>query len=193
MRTRVWGGAAIAAVASVLLGAHPVPRQAVEPSRQVPLPGCEPLPDGVTEIAGLRTAIAIRSPQSSTLRLQLSSEPHGCREPAPVQEGECHDLWQFGLTLVPESQKPGVYDLANEEIRYSDFIVQTTPADGCNEEPECSIRGTGAGRVDDTIEIFSATDTCVTGRILRRALGWSTPPPPDLTGGFRAEVCAREP
>jgi hypothetical protein len=197
MKARLLIGMTMGAVAAVLLGsASPSSKAAAEPSQLAPRGECDALPDGVTEIDGLRTAIAIRSPDATALRLQFSSESHGCREPESVQTGKCRPLWQFGFALLPELQKPGVYHLNDYELAYSDFIVATTFArGGCNSEPGCSLTGRGASPgkgPEGTIEILSVTDTCVTGRVLGLDHGRSSPPAPDFTGGFRAAVCARE-
>ena len=195
MKAQLLVSAVIAATAAVLLGsASPAPKHNAASPSQAPQPGCDALPDGVSEIPGLRTAVAIRSPETSALRLQFADEPHGCREPETVQQGDCNDRWQFGFTLLPELQTPGVYDLSNFEVGYSEYIVQTTPGGGCG-GGGCATTGTGAAGgakgPDGTIEIFSVTDTCVTGRVLRLSQGSSNPPKPDFTGGFRSEVCAR--
>ncbi|MET0592445.1 MAG: hypothetical protein ABW133_07090 [Polyangiaceae bacterium] len=203
MKTRVVASVAGIAVASILLGgAAPAPaRNAAEarnPARELEQNDCDSLPDGAREISGLQTAWAIRSTTPPSLRLFFSSAPFGCRDPqiAPPTGplDDCVEGWRFGFNLPPELQKPGIYTLSDYDgIGYSDHIVEQMPSKGCG---STACMGTGSGAAggakgpDVTIEIYNVTDTCVTGRVLRLTSGFSHGEP-DLTGGFRAAVCAR--
>ena len=64
-----------------------------------------------------------------------------------------------------------------------------TPANGCNSGSGCLGSGTGAAGgakgPDGTIEIYSVSEECVTGRVLRLEKGWSNLEQPDLRAHFR--------
>jgi hypothetical protein len=187
------------ALAAVLLGSAP-PRQAItaapnataQPQTRAE---CASTPDGIAPIANLKTAWAMRQP-SGDVRFLFSDQTLACRDPerAPGPSSECDPSWYFAFTLAPSLQVPGVYNLNDYEVGYEDSVVMQTPASGCNSSPSCMGSGSGsaggAKGPDGTIEIYSVSEDCVTGRILRLDTGWSSPERPDFTGAFQAMICA---
>jgi len=146
-------------------------------------------------MANVKTAWAMRQP-SGDVRLLFSDQTLACRDPerAPIPSPECNPRWHFAFTLTPYLQAPGVYNLNEYEVGYEDSVVMQTPAHGCNSSPGCMGSGTGAAGgakgPDGTIEIYSVSEECVTGRVLRLEKGWSNPEQPDFTGAFQAVICA---
>ncbi|HMJ52506.1 MAG TPA: hypothetical protein VK540_10535 [Polyangiaceae bacterium] len=206
LRPFVW--AATAAGISILLGgasqgktpASGVPRAPGNPVSEVSSAECPAVPDGVPMIDGLQTAWAIPQPSSSSIRLLFSDQALGCGDPdwhgpPPPIERDCINSWQFALTLPPELQKPGVYDLASYAVDYADKVTTVTPGSGCN---GAGCTGTGSGSAggakgpDATIEIYSVSDACISGRILRLSTG-SSNAEPDFTGAFSAVICTPSP
>ena len=169
-------------------------------SNQVPAPlACPDVPGNVAPISGLKTAWAIRQP-TSPIRLLFSDQALACRDfdrgGGTLDRGTCIPSWQFALTLPPEIQKPGVYNLSDyNDLDFAENVVVATPAQGCNGSSGCTGHGTGsaggAKGPDGTIEIYSATDECVTGRVLRLNMNLSDSEV-DFTGSFQAVVCTSE-
>jgi len=197
MRHLSW--AAVTVLGALLLGSAP-PREATTAAPNAAAPPqargeCASTPDGISPIANLKTAWAMRQP-SGGIRLLFSDQTLACRDPKrdPIPSPECNPSWHFAFTLTPYLQSPGVYNLNEYEVSYADSVVMQTPASGCNSSPSCLGGGSGSGGgakgPDGTIEIYSVSDECVTGRVLRLDRGWSNPEPPDFTGAFQAVICA---
>ena len=197
MRALSW--AAVTAFGALLLGSAP-PRQPTTAAPNAAAPPqargeCASIPDGISPIPNLKTAWAMRQP-SGGIRLLFSDQTLACHDPqrAPSASPECHPGWHFAFTLPPSLQAPGVYNLNEYEVGYEDNVEMATPASGCNSSPGCM--GTGSGAAggakgpDGTIEIYSVSEECVTGRVLRLDKGWSNPEQPDFTGAFQAVICA---
>jgi hypothetical protein len=154
------------------------------------------LPNDTPSITGLQSAWAVREAGSSNIRLVFSDQAAVCSN-ADLNKispdgDHCVPGWHFAFTLSYDLLKPGIYDLHDYEANYAESVVTTTPADGCRGEPGCMGRGMGsaggAKGPDSTIEIYSVTDECVTGRILRLERGGGSSDV-DFTGGFQAVVC----
>jgi hypothetical protein len=164
------------------------------------LAACPAVPNDTTPIAGLHTAWAIDEPSAGGIRLLFADHPLACRRDSHLLGGTmdgktCTPSWQFAFTLSADLQKPGTYNLNDYEADYADSVVMSIPSKGCS-GGGCMGGGSGAAGgakgPDSTIEIYSVTDECVTGRILRLERGVSTPPPPDFTGTFQAVRCTPE-
>jgi hypothetical protein len=133
--------------------------------------GCPAWPDGAEPLHGLVSGQALVSEQAVTLR--FSSRAFACGEwdTSTVTGGECFDRWSFSLTMSPAAFAPGTHKLAELSTQFGELHVITGPPEehGCS-RASCTIRinGTGSEPVMDpgpALEIFSADDRCVTGRI----------------------------
>jgi hypothetical protein len=200
MKSRKLLWVAIAASAVVSLGrvsqsktASPGALSALEDSARA---ACPAVPSEAPPIAGLKTVWAIRETTTSGVRLLFADHPVECRNPdwhrSLPDDKTCVDKWLFAFTLPPERLQPGVYDLHDYEADYAESVVTTAPGEGCGSGPECmggAMGSAGGGKgPDSTIEIYSANDECVTGRILR--LQRSGLSQHDFTGAFQAVICS---
>ena len=83
-----------------------------------------------------------------TLHLKFSNQAFTCADPSAVLE--CGSKWEFEIIIPPESQFPGLYNLAGSGVFATAF--ETGEKDG----NECS--GGGGAGFDGTLEIVSITD-----------------------------------
>jgi hypothetical protein len=159
---------------------------------------CPAVPGDAKPIAGLQTAWAIRNETSNGVRLVFADHPRACadldRFGSSNIDGPCTPSWQFAFTLPPDAQMPGVYNLHDYEADYARQTVESVPSSGgCQQGDSCMGGSTGAAGgakgPESTIEIYSVSEECVTGRIHRLETGQIQPPPPDYTGTFQAVVC----
>jgi hypothetical protein len=111
--------------------------------------------------------------------------------------------WSFSILLPPEMQMPGVYTLADHDVGFVNSIQVTEPPSGggCGAGAgagRCggggfstggSGGGVGSGVPPGTVEIYSVTDQCITGRFQGLMTGQIQPPPPDFNGAFHAVRC----
>ena len=137
------------------------------PSNQdaVSLEGCPPLPEGVEPIEGLVTGQIFD--RFDGMVLTLSDRGLACGEPA-AQSGRCGP--GRGLTVgFVEEPTPGVWSFGG-----TSYIELETPN---------SIT-VGAGLRNASLEFFTVTDTCATGRLV----GVEDDGGP-FDGGFRAPRC----
>jgi hypothetical protein len=198
-RTLYWAGAAI--VASVSVGrvsqskaASPGAARASSDSVHL---ACPDVPSDAPPIAGVKTAWAISSSSSSAIRLLFSDQSLACRDPdwhkSPMGNDDCIKSWQFAFRLPPHYQKPGVYDLHDYEADYAEAVTVSLPEQGCGSRPGCTgmaMGSAGGGKgPESTVEIYSVTESCVTGRIHRLSRGVDNSDV-DFTGVFQAAVCA---
>ena len=140
----------------------------VEPIAQDTEDLCPPLPEGVEAIPGLSVSHAYSRFDGTVLT--LSSRALACSEPAAQHER--HDEGPgYGVTVGLPARLAGVGAHELDAGVHLEF-----------ETPELLSLGgpSGAG-----IEIFSVTDTCVTGEIL----GLESVGGP-FDGGFRAPRCS---
>ncbi|MFV8755609.1 hypothetical protein ACNOYE_34090 [Nannocystaceae bacterium ST9] len=133
------------------------------------LEACPELPPDVTPIEGLSVARA--SERFDDLILTLSTRPLACGEPA-AQHGYCPSDDDRGVTIVlqPEQSVVGTHALDVDS-----FVEFETPT-------KMSVNAYVDGV---TLEIFTITDECVTGRIV----GLESVDGP-FDGGFRAPRCS---
>lgn len=153
---------------------------------------CPALPDA-TLIAGLATGQAVTSGQNVTLR--FSSKVFTCADWSnEVSFADCRDWWSFNLTVPADFIAPGVHNLSEIGTGFGDLINYLHPESnqGCK-QAHCDGRTEGIGSVSimdpaATLEIYAATDTCITGRLT----GLSDPDfkdAPDYNGEFFAIRC----
>ena len=162
---------------------------------------CPAVPNDAAPIAGLQTARAIRDASLPGLRLVFADHALACRDlprgPVSMAGDPCVSSWEFAFTLPPEAQQPGVYNLNDYQADYAESFSASLPGggDGCRSGGGCVGGGTGAAGgakgPDSTIEIYSVSEECITGRILRLERGSGTGVP-DFTGTFQALVCTTE-
>ena len=194
-----WGAIAIAAwfLAGGVRQSASVAKAGRSPVGEKVRGACPAVPNDAAPIAGLQTAWAIRDPKTETIRLVFGDHDLACRDlplGGPMHTEPCVASWEFAFTLSPAHQTPGVYNLHDYEANYAESAVIPQPdREGCQSEGGCMGMGMGAAGgakgPDSTVEIYSVSDECVTGRIHRLERGASTPPPPDFTGTFQALVC----
>jgi hypothetical protein len=162
---------------------------------------CHGVPAGIALIAGLRTGWAIAQPQSASLELLFSDQPLACKDLGfggigTIAQERCVSAWSFSMLLPPEMQMPGVYTLADHPVGFENSIATMVPSGGCG---ACSGGASGAGTAPGgqgppgTVEIYSVTDQCITGRFQGLMTGQIQPPPPDLDGAFDAVRCTTSP
>lgn len=192
-----------AGVGAILLGSasqsetirHGVPR---EPGNSIPEGSrelCSGVPENTPLISGLKTGWAVALPSSPSIRLLFSDQVLACQVPdltgRESNTGACTDSWRFALTLVPEMQRPGVYDLPGYPVDFANAVTVAMPAEGCG-KPECAGGGSGSGPGSPgphgTMEIYSVTEQCITGQIRGYESGWVNPPL-DFNGAFHAVRC----
>ena len=195
-------------------GVPPDPGNSIPQGSQAICPG---VPDGVALIPGLRTGRAIAQSSSATLRLLFSDLPLACQvigntTIAEVSaEAVCASAsanaspsastsWSFSILLPPEMQMPGVYTLGDHPVvldvssRVASELPSTSTG-GCGGAGACSGGGFSAGGgggpgfPPGTVEIYSVTDQCITGRFEGLMIGQTQPPPPDFNGAFHAVRC----
>ena len=195
--------ALMAGVGAILLGSasqsetihHGVPRQ---PGNSIPEGSrelCSGVPENTPLISGLKTGWAVALPSSPSIRLLFSDQVLGCQIPDLMARGSdtgaCTGSWTFALTLVPEMQKAGVYDLPSYPVDFAKAVTFATPAEGCG-QTSCagggSASGPGSRGPQATMEIYSVTDECITGQIRDYESGWVIPPL-DFNGAFHAVRC----
>jgi hypothetical protein len=141
---------------------------------------CGELGDDVYEIGDLRSAwsvVAIGGTQgidgeveAGTIRLRLSDGGMG-----DCQDGLDVGTWGFAMTLAPGETTIGIHDFASlfapELELVQDGETRTQPIAG-------------------TIRLVRVTQDCVVGVLSSVTKGGT--PVPELSGGFAAEVCARD-
>jgi hypothetical protein len=161
---------------------------------------CPEVPKDTTPIAGLHTAWAMYDWPSGGIRLVFSDHAVPCRDlerlGGPMGQ-ECATSWQFAFTLPAEAKTPGTYNLHDHEANYAEAVSVAMPAEGCQSDPGCMGGGMGsaggAKGPDSAIEIYSVSEECVTGRIVRLERGMMTPQDFDFTGTFQAVACKPTP
>ena len=198
MNTRAIIPAATLALTSVLLGG--ASRSEIIGHTTARLPGnsipegsralCGADPDESTLIAGLETGWAFPVASSSSVRFVFSTEVLACREPrygAPSPSQACSDGWTLAFTLPSELLTPGVHDLKEHEINFAEYVTTAMTGKGC-QSGGCSGGGGGGPKRDVTIEIYTVTDACITGNILKWDSGYISPRV-EFTGAFHAVRC----
>ena len=122
-------------------------------------------------------------------------------ELADLSRKTCSDGYVFDFG-VPDPE-PGVVDLAEVGISSTEGMVQIEQGFGCS--PECyagaamgSLPAVGAPDApvfhgpDATLEIYSVTDECFSGRLSNYKSHQTLPLPPDMNGAFIAQWCPAE-
>jgi len=161
-------------VSLLVLGCDPeceeVPEDAVGNQTAEELGSCPALPPGVEAIQGL--AVARSMERFDGLLLTVSTRPLPCGLPA-AQHGFCPFGGGHGLTVgIPaDVLAESTYDLREHPEIHVEY-----------EDPERSSVGVIRG---GTVELFTISDTCVTGRISGLIEGGER-----LNGGFRAPRCS---
>lgn len=134
------------------------------------LESCPPLPAGVEPIAGLASTRAAE--RFGGLTVTLSSRALACGEPA-AQHGYCgHDDRGLTVGFTADVLTTGPHPLGHP--LYLEF-----------ETPDTLSVGGGGDLREATVELFSITNTCVTGRIM----GLTEKGGP-FDGGFQAPRCS---
>jgi hypothetical protein len=162
---------------------------------------CESLPDGVDFIPELRSGWAVAQDDSQSVRLVFSNAALECGDDPGARMSklshQCVAAWSYSLLVPSELLQPGTYDLAQYTVGYTD--AQSLPDRGAGCGSDCSAGMTGGGlapgggaKVEATLEIYSASDECVTGRISGLKNNQIEPPPPEFNGGFHAVRCSPE-
>jgi hypothetical protein len=83
----------------------------------------------------------------------------------------CHDDWAFSLTVPASTIQPGVHDLAALFAQFGELYGLAGPPPphaGCGDSCSMSAKGIGSILLTDpgaTLEIYSADDQCITGKI----------------------------
>lgn len=173
MRRRI---AYLAVLGSLALGCDPACEELPETAagNQAPseLSACPALPPGVEPIPGL--AVARSMERFDGLLVTVSTRPLPCGEPA-AQHGFCPLNSDYGLTvgIPPEALAETVFDLREHPGVYVE-----------SETPEQMVVGVIAPGA--TMELFTISDTCVTGRIAGLSGGRER-----LNGGFQAPRCSQ--
>lgn len=133
------------------------------------LAACPALPPGVEPIAGLSVGHA--SDRFGGLTLTMSTRALACGETA-VQNSYCSSEGEYGLTLGIPAQN---VVLGSQELGalYMEFETPTT-------------RNTGGGGIlgKATLELYTISDECVTGRVVGLASHGGP-----FDGGFQAPRC----
>jgi hypothetical protein len=120
--------------------------------------------------------------------------PYGIIE---TDRDTCESAWSFSLTIPAELQKPGSYRLSDFPVGFQQSIMMGSSGEGCG--GECSgpggtgtgggPAGGGSGPPGVFLEIYSATDQCITGHLQGLTSGQISPPPPEFNGAFHAVRC----
>jgi len=173
-----------------------------------PLPGnsipegsaalCPGVPEGEPFIANLRTGWAVETPGDDAIRLVFSDREIACQDDEgaalmSLADATCSSGWTISLLLPPELQVPGRYQLSGSGVVFRDTMVSAEPGGGCRDG--CQHAGSSGGTVPGAqgpnaeLEIFSATDECITGRLHGLKSGQLVPPPPNWDGAFHAVRC----
>lgn len=116
-----------------------------------------------------------------TMFIKFSDLQFTCED--PNANVPCGAHWEFTVSVPPEFQFPGVYNLAGSGP-YSSFW-ETAKADG-NDPDDCG--GGGGGGFGGTFEIINITDTTVEGRLcgIDDVFSYSNV---ELNGSFVAARC----
>jgi hypothetical protein len=130
---------------------------------------CPALPTG-SIIASLTTGQAVTDGSRVTLR--FSSKNFSCSDWSnDVSTAECFDWWSLRLTVPADVIAPGVHNLAEIGTEFGDLVnhFHEEAGHGCNAN-RCvgSTQGTGSVALVDpaaTLEIFTADDKCITGKL----------------------------
>ncbi len=211
MRTKWFRWMAAAGLSPMLFGTvshgetihHGIAR---EPGNSIPDGSqdiCQGVPSEVALIPHLTSGFAISDPSSSSIELVFSDVVLACRKfdsynVLETTQETCSSGWAYALTIPPELQKPGVYILSEHGgIGFEQAMAMGDSDRGCG--GRCSGPGSGSGTTGSgpthtgppgvTLEIYSVTDQCITGRLQGLSSGQISPPPPDFNGGFHAVRC----
>jgi hypothetical protein len=153
---------------------------------------CQGIPPGATLIDGLASGQATQSGQLTTLR--FANLTFACGESlSSIGSDGCSREWSFSLTLPTSAIRPGTFSLSAIAAQYEEiFNVVSEHGGGC-EQSRCTTAVRGSGPValtdpDAMLEIYSADDQCITGKIS----GLKAPvfaESPDHNGTFFALRC----
>jgi hypothetical protein len=209
MKSKALTWVALAGFASVFLG-RPSRSQTTSPGTADPgssIPQgsqaiCQGVPAAVALIPDLRTGRAISVPGTTSVRLLFSSQPLACQDSFDgintIALQRCVSVWAFSILLPAEIQQPGVYQLAQYPVEFQNSIVMMGPPQGCGGACGAGSASGGAsassgpstnGLPGASVEIYSVTDQCITGRFQGLTTGQIQPPPPDINGAFHAVRC----
>jgi hypothetical protein len=209
MKSKALAWVALAGLAPILFGktsrsetishgVQPAPGNTIPQGSQAI---CQGVPDGIALIPRLRTGWAIGQPPSANIQLLFSDQPLACQELGTegigkIAQERCVSAWSFSILLPSEMQTPGVYTLADHQVAFQNSTATMAPSQGCG---GCSGGGSGGsggggpGTPPGTVEIYSVTDQCITGRFQGLETGQIQPPPPELNGAFHAVRCVPGP
>jgi hypothetical protein len=138
-----------------------------------PLPSCDDIPISmpVAELVQAR----LEPGMGGSMRLRLSKHDFECG--GSFHYPECGGTWNVSIGIPPEAQQPGIYDLADFNIGYTDAPLQ--------QEPSCTGSSTGGGPGNGTMEILAWHDECIAVRFTGVQLATSF----DLDGEAVASAC----
>jgi hypothetical protein len=151
-------------------------------------------------IPGLGTGQVVVSGDTATLR--FASGAFACGQWPTGMESSCESQWNFTLTVPVNATQPGTYNLSAVSTQFGELFNKVGPPHqepGCGRsQSQCSTQADGVGSValaDDagpgaTLEIYSASDECVTGMISGLA-DPVFPDAPDHNGAFFALRCSQ--
>jgi hypothetical protein len=192
----------------------------VQEPKTMPQLACAGVPADAVFIPSVSRVWAIQ--QADQVRLVFSNQPLSCAaalsgasaqaafdgELANLSVETCSDGWtkEFGVA----DARPGVFDLAEVGISPTEAMtrVEVQQSFGCNPSSECRVVITGSslgGSVpsadggvvvnhgpDATLEIYSVSEECLSGRLSNFKSLREFPPPPDMNGVFVAQWCSAE-
>jgi hypothetical protein len=158
---------------------------------------CEALPEGVEFIPELRSGWAVGQPDSESVRLVFSNAALECSDDpgASIQAllQQCVSAWSYSLLVPGSLLQPGTYDLAEyPTVMFAESQGLADRGAGCGVDCGRSTTGMGnvpGGKVEAMLEIYSASEDCVTGRITGLTNFQIEPEPPQYNGGFHAVRC----
>jgi hypothetical protein len=146
-------------------------------------------------------------------QIAQSGAEAACASASANASSSASTSWAFSILLPPEMQTPSVYILADHDVGFvnsiQDEMMAPPPSGGCGAGAgRCngggfstggSGGGVGSGVPPGTVEIYSVTDQCITGRFqgLMTAQtrtvapdgSTSIQPSPEINGAFHAVRC----
>ena len=164
------------------------------PSATATLPDtCDALPDGEELISGLTTGQVVDDGSTTTLR--FADQAYDCHTwPDSMSSKGCASHWTYRLSVPMTALPPGSIDLHAVGADFGDLMNTSTPKSGggCSDE-DCTsaIYGVGGADVNEgaTLEIYSVSAGCITGRLSGLTSLSDGAPMPPVNGAFFAVPC----
>jgi hypothetical protein len=184
-------GAALTCIGFVALLSAATPG----PASAVAVPdACGAIPEGDELISGLATGQVLYD--DGTVTLRFSDQTYACDAwPDSITSHGCATQWTYRVTLPLAELTPGTFDLHELGADYGYLMNTTAPRSGggCS-AAQCtnSVYGVGDDAVNDgaTLEIYSVSDGCVTGKLSGLTPLADSMPMPPVNGAFFALPCA---